>query len=155
MPVSYEEKIKEQARPYLEAGEQVLAAVIARPRGATTAGAGGLGAGAVGGGKVARQQRAADGAGLRLASPMALAVTGSRLVVLSVSTPVAMGKGGDVKDLVSSAPLADVESIEVKRLLVGKVLTVTVRGASFRLEVGAGGDVKGLSEQFARAKRTS
>jgi len=85
---------------------------------------------------------------------MALAVTGSRLVVLSVSAPVAMGKGGDVKDLVSSAPLADVASIEVKRLLVGKVLTVTVRGASFKLEVGAGGDVKGLSEQFARAKRT-
>ena len=154
MPVSYEEKIKEQARPYLEAGEQVLAAVIARPRGATTAGAGGLAAGAFGGGKVARQKRAADGAGLQLASPMALAVTGSRLVVLSVSAPVAMGKGGDVKDLVSSAPLADVASIEVKRLLVGKVLTVTVRGASFKLEVGAGGDVKGLSEQFARAKRT-
>jgi hypothetical protein len=28
MPVSYEDKIKEQAQPYLEAGEQVLAAVI-------------------------------------------------------------------------------------------------------------------------------
>jgi hypothetical protein len=154
MPVSYEDKIKEQARPYLEAGEQVLAAVIARPRGAT-AGAGGLGAGAIGGSKVARQKRAADGAGLQLASPMALAVTDSRLVVLAISAPIAMGKGGDVKELVSSAPLADVESIEVKRLLVGKTVTVTVRGASFRLEVGSGGDAKGLSEQFARAKTTA
>lgn len=42
MPVSYEDKIKEQAQQYLEAGEQVLSAVIARPRGATTTGAGGL-----------------------------------------------------------------------------------------------------------------
>jgi hypothetical protein len=33
-------------------------------------------------------------------------------------------------------------------------VTVTVRGVSFKLEVGAGGDVKGLSEQFARAKGT-
>jgi hypothetical protein len=153
MPASYEDKIKEQARPYLEAGEQVLAAVIARPRGATTAGAGGLGAGAIGGSKVARQNRAADGAGLQLANPVAL--TGSRLAVLAISAPVALGKGGDVQDLVSSAPLAEVESIEVKRLLVGKTVTVTVRGASIRLEVGSGGDAKGLSEQFARAKRTS
>jgi len=41
MPVSHEDKIKEQALPYLEAGEHVLAAFMARPRGATTAGAGG------------------------------------------------------------------------------------------------------------------
>jgi hypothetical protein len=42
--------------------------------------------------------------------------------------------------------------IEAKRLLVGKTVTVTVRGTSFKLEVGAGGDVKGLTEEFARAK---
>lgn len=33
-------------------------------------------------------------------------------------------------------------------LLVGK--TVTVTGMSFKLEVGAGGDAKGLSEELAR-----
>jgi hypothetical protein len=31
-------------------------------------------------------------------------------------------------------------------------VTVTVRGVSFKLEAGAGGDAKGLSEEFARAK---
>jgi hypothetical protein len=155
MPVSYEDKIKEQAQRYLEADEHVLAAFVARPRGATTAGAGGLGAGAIGGMKVARQKRGAEEAGLQLASPMALALTGSRLLVLAVSPPIAMGKGGDVKDLVSAAPLTDVESIEVKRLLVGKTVTVTVRGTSFKLEVGAGGDAKGLAEEFAQAKRTA
>jgi hypothetical protein len=66
-----------------------------------------------------------------------------------------MGKGGDVKDLVSEAPLADVESIEVKRLLVGKTVTVTVRGVSFKLAVGAGANVNGLSEEFERAKGTA
>jgi hypothetical protein len=82
----------------------------------------------------------------------ALALTGSRLLVLSVSQPIAMGKGGDVKELVSAAPLADVESIEVRRLLVGKTVTVTVRGVSIRLEAGAGADARGLAEEFARAK---
>jgi hypothetical protein len=155
MSVSYEDKIKEQARPYLQAGEHVLAAFMARPRGATTAGAGGLGAGAIGGMKTAGQKRAAEEAGLRLASPMALALTGSRLLVLGISPPIAMGKGGDVKELVSAAPLTDVESIEVKRLLVGKTVTITVRGVSFKLEAGAGADAKGLSEEFARARRTA
>ena len=154
MPVSYEDKIKEQARPYLEAGEHVLAAFMARPRGATTAGAGGLGPGAIGGMKTAGQKRAAGQAGLQLANPMALALTGSRLLVLSISQPIAMGKGGDVKELISAAPLTDVESIEVKRLLVGKTVTVTVRGVSFKLEAGAGADAKGLSEEFAHARRT-
>jgi hypothetical protein len=97
MPVSYEDKIKEQAQAYLEAGEHVLAAFVARPRGATTAGAGGLGPGAIGGMKTARQKRSAEEAGLRLANPMALALTGSRLLVLGISQPIAMGKGGDVR----------------------------------------------------------
>jgi hypothetical protein len=34
---SYEDKIKEQARSYLQPGEQILAALIARARGATMA----------------------------------------------------------------------------------------------------------------------
>jgi hypothetical protein len=155
MPVSYEDKIKEQARPYLEAGEQVLAAFVARPRGATTASVGGLAPGAIGGMKIAKQKHAAGEAGLKLANPMALALTRSRLLVLGISQPIALGKGGDVKDLVSAAPLKDVESIEVKRLLVGKTVTVIVRGVPFKLEVGAGADAKGLSEEFERAKRTA
>lgn len=150
--MSYEDKIKEQAQPYLLAGERVLAALIARPRGATTAGAGGLAAGMAGGRKIGQQNRAAQEAGLRLANPMALALTDSRLLVLQISQPIAMGKGGDVKELVSEAPLTDVQSIEVKRLLVGKVVTVTVRGTAVKLEVGGGGDAKGLADEFARAK---
>jgi hypothetical protein len=152
MPTSYEDKIKQQAQQYLDAGEQVLAAFIARPRGAVMAKAGGLAGGELGGRKMKQQRNAAGGAGLQLANPMALALTGSRLLVLEVSSPIAMGTGGDVKQLVSSAPLAEVNSIVVKRLLVGKTVTVTVGGASVKLEVGPGADAKGLADKFESAR---
>jgi hypothetical protein len=119
MATSYEDKIKEQAPQYLEPGEQVLAAFITQPRGATMLKVGG-GAQAIGAGKTKKEAGAAAGAGLQLASPMALALTDSRLVVLSVGAPLALGKGGDVKGFVSAVPLSEVDSIQVKRLLVGR-----------------------------------
>jgi len=148
---SYEDKIKQQAGSYLKPGERVLAAFIARPRGAMQARTG-LAGSLVGGRKVGQQRRAAEEAGLTLASPMALTLTDQRLLVFKVSPPIALGKGGDVKDLVSEAPLTDVDSIDAKRLLVGKVVTVTVRGAAFKLEVGAGENVNGLAAELARIK---
>jgi hypothetical protein len=152
MSTSYEDKIKEQAEPYLEPGERVLAAFIAQPRGANMARAGGLAPSAIGGRKVKEARRAAEASGLQLARPMALAVTDRRLVVLKISPPIAMGKGGDVKELVSAVPLTDVDSIEIKRLLVGKVVVVTVGGAAVKLEAGEGANAKGLAEEFARAR---
>ena len=152
MSTSYEHKIKEQAERYLEPGERVLAAFIAQPRGANMAGAGGLAPSAIGGRKVKEARRAAEAGGLQLARPMALALTDRRLVVLRISPPIAMGKGADVKELVSAVPLGDVDSIEVKRLLVGKVVLVTVGGAAVKLEAGAGANAKGLAEEFARAR---
>lgn len=152
MPNSYEDKIKEQAKPYLEPDERVLAAFITRPRGTNVAMAGGLAPAAIGGRKVKDAREAAQARGLQLTSPMALALTDARLVVFKVSQPIAMGKGGDIKDLVSSVPLGDVDSIEVKRLLVGKVVIVTVAGAAVKLEAGAGANAKGLAEEFARVR---
>jgi len=149
---SYEDKIKEQARSYLQPGEQILAAMIARTRGASMASAGSIAGNAIGGRKVVQQRRAAEDAGLKLTSPMALAMTDRRLLVLKISPIIGMGKGGDVKELVSDVPVADVDSIQIKRLLVGKVVTVTVRGTPVKLEVGATGDAKGVADGFARAK---
>jgi hypothetical protein len=152
MPNSYEDKIKEQAQRHLEAREHVIAAFIAQPRGATTARIGGLGPSSIGETKISRQNRAAEQAGLQVANPMALALTDSRLLVFSISKPIAMGKGGDVKDLVSSVALNDVDSIEIKRLLVGKIVVVTVRGVAIKLEAGGGANANGLADEFARAK---
>jgi hypothetical protein len=85
---------------------------------------------------------------------MALAVTDLRLLCFGISNPVGLGIGVDVKELVSEAPLAEVDSIEVKRLAVGKTVTVTVtvRGTPFVLEVGAGANAKGVADEFERAK---
>jgi hypothetical protein len=152
MPTGYEDKIKEQAKPYLEPGERVLAAFITQPRGTNVAMAGGLAPSALGGRKIKEARAANEARGLQLTRPMALALTDSRLVVFKVSPPIAMGKGGDVKDLVSAVQLADVDAIEVKRLLVGKVVIVTVGGAAIKLEAGAGANAKGLAEEFARAR---
>ena len=154
-----EAKIKEGAAALLEPGEEVLAAIVARPRGWTQARAsagGGAAAGAIGGALGGRKQRAsvdaAQQAGFGLASPMALAVTGKRLLSLKVTAPIGLGIGMKVQELVSAVPLADVDSIEVKRLAAGKTITVTVRGVPFVLEAGAGANANGVAEALERAK---
>ena len=157
-----EAKIRDGAAPFLDPGEEVLAAIVARPRGWTQAGAsagGGAAAGAIGGALGGRKQRqsveAAEESGFELASPMALAITPRRLLSLEVSAPVGLGIGMKVKNLVSSVPLDAVDSIEVKRLAVGKTITVTIRGVSFVLEAGAGADAKGVAEALERARAGS
>jgi hypothetical protein len=154
-----EAKIKDGAAPYLEDGEEVRAAMVARPRGWTQSNAspgGGAVAGLIGGTLGGKKQQqnvgAAEEAGFEITSPMALAVTNRRLLSLKISSPVGLGIGGEVKELVSSAPLSEVDSIELKRLAVGKTVTVTVRGTPFVLEVGAGANAKGVAEAFEQAK---
>jgi hypothetical protein len=155
----FETKIKDGAAPHLEQGEEVLAAIVARPRGWTQANAsagGGAIAGMVGGELGHKKQRdntaAAEDAGFQLGSPMALAVTNQRLMSLDISSPIGLGIGGNVKGVISAVPLEAVDSIEVKRLAAGKVVTVTVRGTEFKLEVGAGANAKGVAEAFDSAK---
>ena len=95
---------------------------------------------------------AARESGFELASPMALAVTARRLLSLKVTAPVGMGIGMKVQELVSAVPVSEVDSIEVKRLAMGKTVTVTVRGVPFVLEVGAGADAKGVADALERVK---
>ena len=144
--MSAEDKIREGARPFLEDGEEVVAAFVARPRGwtQTHAGAAGLGRG-----QQSKAQAGAEAAGFELASPMALAITQRRL--LSFALGGAAVGAGDVKELVGAAPLSEVDSIKVKRLLMGKVVTVSVRGNEFKLEAGAGANAKGVAEAFGSA----
>jgi len=106
--------------------------------------------GAIGGGKMKKERAAAAEGGLQLTTSMALALTDSRLVVLNASRPSAMGRGGDAKELVSAVPVTEVDSIELKRLVVGKVVIVTIRGVSVNLEAGPGANAKGLVDEFAR-----
>lgn len=83
---------------------------------------------------------------------MALAVTQRRVLSLKVGSLIGLGMGGQVEGLVSAVPIGDVDSIEVKRLAMGKTVTLTVKGIEFVLEVGAGANAKGVAEAFERAK---
>jgi hypothetical protein len=151
----FEAELMEEAQSLLELGEEILAAVVAQPRGTGVAkSGGGLGPQTIGSAWARKSKGGATDAGLELTTPMALALSQRRLLVFGLET-TAFGKPKGVKELVSSAPLEEVESISVKRLLVGKTITVSLRGAEVRLEVGAGQDAKGLVEQFERAKATA
>jgi hypothetical protein len=153
---------KRQAQQYLEDGEQLLAAFIAAPRGTGMAkwGVPELGQMERGERKVRRVLNAAETAGLPLPPPkgllarasMALALTDRRLVVLSITRLTVMGSGGDVKALFSAVAVDEVDSIKVKRLLLGKVVIVTVRGVPIELETGAWGYDNAIVPEFERVK---
>ncbi len=89
---------------------------------------------------------------MKLEAPMALALTPKRLLALAISNPVGMGVSGKVKDVLSSVPIAEVDSIEVRRLLMGSRITLTVRGVPIKLEAGAGARAKPLAEALDRLK---
>jgi hypothetical protein len=144
----HEDKIKTGAQPYLQDGEQVLAAFIARPRGWTQSMAGARG---LGRSQVNANTGGAESAGFSLASPMALAITQRRLLSLELGTAVGMGVGGDVKDLAGEAPLSDVDEIKIKRLLVGKVVSLSVRGQEFKLEVNGAANASGVVDEWKAA----
>jgi hypothetical protein len=144
-----EKKVKDEMGPFLEEGEEVRAVLIARPRGWTqsTAGSQELGG---------RQQQKAHGgaeeAGIQLASPGAIVLTQKRLLTVQTGEALGMGKGGSVKEVLSAVPITDVDSIKVRRLLLGYVVTLTVQGSEFKLEANAAAGAKPLAAALDRAK---
>lgn len=147
--MSSEDKIRDGAQQFLADDERVLAAFVARPRGWTQAMAG---VRMIGQNQSAGHLSGAERAGFGLASPMALAITQHRLLSFSMGAQAGMGVGGGVRELVGAAPLEDVEWIKSKRLLVGKVVEVSIRGESFKLETGAGANVSGVVDAFQGAR---
>lgn len=149
-----EKKVKEEMGPFLEEGEEVRAVLIARPRGWTMSkGDDPLGVSeALGGRKQQKAHSAAKEAGIRLASPGGLVLTNKRLLTVQTGEAFGMGIGGSVKDVLSAVPIADVDSMKVKRLLLGYVVTLTVRGSEFKLETNAAAGAKPMAEALERAK---
>jgi hypothetical protein len=123
----HEQKIKEGAARVLEDGEQVLAAVIAAPGGSTQQAAGSMHLGSA---QRARAHGAAELADLRLKAPMAVALTQRRLLTLKIGTPIGLGIGGKVTELMSAVPIGDVDSIGVRRLALGYTITLEANSAS-------------------------
>lgn len=149
MKSKQEQKVSEQMGPYLEPDEEVLAVVIARPRGWTQSMAG---VRELGGRQQSGAQEGAAEAGLRLASPGALVLTQRRLLTVQTGEALGRGVGGDVKEVLSAVPLSDVQSIKVRRLLLGYVIKLNVMGSEFKLEANAAAGAKPLAEAFDRAR---
>src|SRR5262249_1150933 len=139
--------------PLLEEGEEVLAAIIARPRGWGQTHAGSI---HIGSHQQGKSRGAAVESGFPLASPMSLVLTNRRLLSGKIGSPIGMGVGGEVKEVVGSAPLDEVNSIEFTRLLIGKVVKLRIRGGDeIKLEVNGAADVKGLIAAFEASRATA
>ena len=131
--------------------EPILGAAFAKPRGATTTAIGGGPiVGAIGGKKVGDQTKGATAAGIVLGNPGAVAVTATSLVTMKVKVSM-MGQIKDITEILSSVPLAEVDSLEVKRMGAAGVMEISSHGSTFKLE-GKVGDMKDLAAAFERAK---
>jgi hypothetical protein len=144
----HQEQIIAAAKGKLD--EEILGAAWGKPRGATTAAAGGLIAGEIGARWAGKQGKGAEAAGISLGNPGAIVVTATSLVTLKVKVS-AMGAIKEVTDVLSVVPLADVDALEVKRMGMTGVMEITTGGSSFKLE-GKPGDMKELVEVYERAK---
>jgi hypothetical protein len=131
--------------------ESIIAAAWAKPRGTTTAVAGGgVIVGAIGGKQVRNQRKGAEAAGIVLANPGAVAVTATSFLSLSVKVSLG-GAIKEVTEVLSSLPLSEVDSVEVSRMGLTGVMKITAGGSAFKLE-GKVGDMKEFAEAFDRAK---
>ncbi|MDP9293869.1 MAG: hypothetical protein M3O90_05490 [Actinomycetota bacterium] len=145
----HQEQIIAAAKGKLD--EEILGAAWGKPRGATTAVAGGaLIAKEIGARWAGNQSKGAQAAGIAIGNPGAVAVTPSSLVTMKVKVS-AMGAIKEVTEVLSTVPLAEVDSLEVKRMGLTGVMEINAGGSSFKLE-GKPGDMKELAEVFARAK---
>jgi hypothetical protein len=130
--------------------EEILGAAWGKPRGASTAAAGGLIAGEIGARWAGGHRKGAEAAGFSLGNPGAIAVTPTSLVSMKVKVS-AMGAIKEITEVLSVVPLDDIDALEVKRFGLTGVMEITAGGSSFKVE-GKPGDMKELAEVFAQAK---
>lgn len=134
--------------------DELLGAAFAKPRGSTTAAAGsGAIAREIGAQWAGRQHKGADAVGIELANPGAVAVTATSLLTLAVKVSFG-GQIKEVTEVLSVVPLADVESLEVKRMGMAGVMEISVGGGTFKLE-GKVNDMRELADTFERAKASA
>jgi len=148
----HQEQIIEAANGKLD--EEILGAAWGKPRGSQTAAAGaGVIVGEIGARWAGKQRKGAEVAGIELGNPGAVAITPTSLVTMKVKVS-AMGAIKEVTEVLSVVPLAEVESLQVKRFGLTGVMEIKAGGGSFKLE-GKPGDMKELADVFAGAKAAS
>ncbi len=146
---NHEEALRAGVTPLLDPGEVVLAAIVASPRGSTTAQMGGA-AGMIGGTKAGKQGQGAAAAGLVLERNSGLVLTANRLLTFRLSISL-LGAVKEVKEMLGSLALSEVTSLAVSRLGAAGVITVAANGAEFKLEAKAG-PAKQLAAAYDQAR---
>ncbi len=131
--------------------EPIIAAVFAKPRGATmTATSGGIAGGLLGGMTVKKQAETAAAAGLVLGNPGAVALTPTSLVTMQVKVSMT-GEIKEVTEVLTTLPLAQIDDLEVKRMGLGGLLHIRARGSKVTLE-GRMGEMRDFAEAFAESR---
>jgi hypothetical protein len=152
-----EQKLMDGVRPFLDAGEAPLVALIAQAKGTTKgiAGTGALGAAGgalMGGGERRAAHEAAAAADLVVENPCAIVLTNRRLLTVKIGAPIGLGLGGKVKSLLSGVPVQDVHSVEVKKIALRQNITLHVRDQTIQLEATAAASGKELAERVQALK---
>src|SRR6185503_21321975 len=118
----HQEQIIEAANGKLD--EEILGTAWGKPRGSQTAAAGaGVIVGEIGARWAGKQRKGAEAAGIELANPGAVAITPTSLVTMKVKVS-AMGAIKEVTEVLSVVPLAEVESLQVKRFGLTGVMEI-------------------------------
>jgi hypothetical protein len=130
-------------------GEEVLAAVIAAPRGYAQQAAGST---HVGSARRGRAHGAAKKLELRLKAPMAIALTQRRLITLKIGTPTGLGIEAKVTQLMSAVAIGDVDSIVAKHVARNYTITLTVGGIEIGLESNAASVARRFGAAFERTR---
>ena len=131
--------------------EELLGAAFGKPRGATTAAiGGGLIASEIGARRAGSQSQGADAVGLKLGNPGAVAVTRTSFVTMEVGVSMG-GQIKEIKEVLSTVPLAQVDSVAVKRMGLAGVMEISANGSSLKLE-GKVNDMREFAAAFDRAK---
>jgi hypothetical protein len=144
MGAKTESAIRTGAAEFLHPSEDVVATLIVSVRGHQQAMTGGI-AGIIGGTRAGKATKAAEGAGIELASPMALVLTSRRLLTLKT------GNGGTVKGMLNEFGLQEVGELLVKRVGLGASLTLTLRETEVALESRLGAS-RDFADVLARAR---
>ncbi len=134
--------------------EEIVGAAFAKPRGATTAGVGGgVIVTEIGARWSGKQHKGADSVGVQLGNPGAIAVTRSSLITMEVAVSMG-GQIKEIKHVLSTIPLGEVDSLTVKRMGMAGVIEIAAGGGSFKLE-GKAKDMKEFAAAFERAKASA
>src|SRR3954451_21331071 len=144
----FDKAMKKSIESYLEADEEPLSVLIVQGKGMTKAAlAGGVVGQAIAGSRKDKNATASE-AGVQLASKMGIAVTNRRLLIFKAGGAMTL----KAQELITTVPIADVDSIEVGKGMVTKPITVTVRGEAHVVEAPKAAKTSEFTAAFAQAK---